>query len=442
MAKEVSRITDAELVSRLECLVREDRSLGAKWLVHLGELDARGVYRELGFSSMFAYCMSGLHMSEGEASLRICAARLVRRLPLVLGYFEANEVHLSAIKLLAPHLTEHNCVELLKRARGKSKRQVEDIVAQLAPKEDVPARMRKLPRARGSIASSTNVVSAPLALHLSADSSAAPANVAVPPCAAAQSDSRPVQEFALQPTRTRACTTPLSPGRFKLELTLGQEAHDELEQLRELLRHQNPSGDLTQIIERAIKELFERTMKKRFAQRSERTRSEVRVETHVIADNASEPQRCSQARSEPRVQDELCSNERTQEARVEGDRSGVGLRRDSKRNSRYIPRAVVRAVYARDGGQCTFVGSDGRRCAERGFLEIHHHETTHAHGGAPTLENLRLACRAHNALYAERDYGRQFMQNKQRMAAVEKSMFRNMSLFDQSSSSCHTASGL
>src|ERR1044071_769593 len=133
MAFEVSRITDTELVARLECLVREDRALGAKLLVHLGELDARGVYRELGFSSLFAYCMSGLHMSEGEASLRIYAARLVRRVPLVLGCFEANEVHLSAIKLLAPHLTADNCVALLELARGKSKRQVEVIVAELAP---------------------------------------------------------------------------------------------------------------------------------------------------------------------------------------------------------------------------------------------------------------------------------------------------------------------
>src|SRR5688572_32793643 len=36
------------------------------------------------------------------------------------------------------------------------------------------------------------------------------------------------------------------------------------------------------------------------------------------------------------------------------------------RNSRYIPRAVVREVYARDQGQCSFVGSNGKRCSERG----------------------------------------------------------------------------
>ena len=80
------------------------------------------------------------------------------------------------------------------------------------------------------------------------------------------------------------------------------------------------------------------------------------------------------------------------------------------RPSRYIPRAVVRAVFARDAGQCTFVGPDGHRCAERGFLEMHHHEVTFARAGAHTADNLRLARRAHNLFFAEKDYGRKFMQ--------------------------------
>jgi hypothetical protein len=82
-------------------------------------------------------------------------------------------------------------------------------------------------------------------------------------------------------------------------------------------------------------------------------------------------------------------------------------------NSRYIPRAVVREVYRRDAGQCTFVSSEGKRCSERGFLELHRHEP-YAKGGDATAENLRLVCRAHNALLAERDYGRAFMRSKQR----------------------------
>jgi 5-methylcytosine-specific restriction endonuclease McrA len=73
---------------------------------------------------------------------------------------------------------------------------------------------------------------------------------------------------------------------------------------------------------------------------------------------------------------------------------------------------VVREVYERDAGQCTFVSADGKRCSERGFLELHHHDRPYARGGEATVENLRLVCSAHNALFAERDYGRQFMRTK------------------------------
>jgi hypothetical protein len=90
--------------------------------------------------------------------------------------------------------------------------------------------------------------------------------------------------------------------------------------------------------------------------------------------------------------------------------------------SRHIPLAVRREVHTRDNGQCTFVGSDGRRCSERGFLEIHHHNTTFARGGAATADNLRLACRVHNRFYAEQDYGREFMMAKLREAAARKQL--------------------
>lgn len=108
---EVGRVSDAELVGRLERLHKADRALSAKLLVHLGEMEARGLFRARAFSSMFEYCRSGLGMSEGEASLRILAARVGRRFPLVVQRLGAGAVHLSAIRLLAPHFTKENHVE-------------------------------------------------------------------------------------------------------------------------------------------------------------------------------------------------------------------------------------------------------------------------------------------------------------------------------------------
>lgn len=78
---------------------------------------------------------------------------------------------------------------------------------------------------------------------------------------------------------------------------------------------------------------------------------------------------------------------------------------------RTVPAHVRRAVWKRDGGQCTFVGNTGHRCAARRFLEFDHVDPV-ARGGEATFERMRLRCRAHNQLEAERTLGREFMMAK------------------------------
>jgi hypothetical protein len=491
------------LLSEVERLVKADRSLGATLLVHLGEVEARKLYLARGYSSMFVYCRSALGMSEAEAYLRMRAADVGRKFPLVLERFGSGDVHLSAIKLLAPHLTQENHAQLLDRVRGMTKREIEVLVAELAPKPDVPARMRTLPeRAVKPVAAfDFATVRAPtVASTIAVPPPAAASTIAVPPSAAASttpmvsSSAAPATEdaplasqalpaaelavpaFALQPSRARAVSTPLSPGRFKLELTIGQDAHDQLLQLQALFRHQNPSGDLTGIVERALRELLERTMQRRFAQ----TRASVKhlARSHDARESACDTQAqrdalgdareadgpllsgrpCAreadgravshapgEARDEdgaaladalgaacdectlrePRDEDEAAPSDTSCEAHDDGT-PALMMPRDARLDaevavaaehpaslpkSRYVPRKVLREVFARDGGQCTFVSSEGRRCSAREFLEVHHHEPF-ARGGKATVDNLRLSCRAHNQFIAELDYGRGYMRKK------------------------------
>ena len=72
--------------------------------------------------------------------------------------------------------------------------------------------------------------------------------------------------------------------------------------------------------------------------------------------------------------------------------------------SRDIPAAIRRAVWKRDGRQCTFVSEDGRRCTAAHRLQLHH-EQPYGRGGPPTVENIRIMCLGHNDLMARRDYG-------------------------------------
>ena len=68
--------------------------------------------------------------------------------------------------------------------------------------------------------------------------------------------------------------------------------------------------------------------------------------------------------------------------------------------SRYIPAEIRRVVWQRDGGRCAFVGSGGRRCGTRAFVEFHHVDPF-AVGGLANGDNIQLRCRAHNAYEAQ-----------------------------------------
>ena len=369
---DVRYIADAELITRLRRLVHADQTLTARLLLYLGEVDARKLYREQACASMFAYCVEELHMSESEAYLRIQAARLGRQYPLLVQLLAQGKLNLTAIKLLGPQLTADNHVQLLARASGKGKREIELLLAEIAPKPDVPSRMRKLPEPCCTRLMPTSVGAGQAQQSTldvtQSDPNRAPESPKPTPfvdanAASAERTCDPnAMPFVLEAPRPRASTKPLSPGRYKLELTAGQALHDKLEQLQNLLRHQVPDGDLAVLVERAVDLLIDKTMRQRFAQ----TRA---------------------PKKKPRT----------------------GKRRA---RSRYIPRAVVRAVHQRDAGRCTFVSQDGKRCSEHGLLELHHHDVPYARGGQASVENLRLVCRAHNALFAERDYGPEVMRSK------------------------------
>jgi 5-methylcytosine-specific restriction endonuclease McrA len=92
---------------------------------------------------------------------------------------------------------------------------------------------------------------------------------------------------------------------------------------------------------------------------------------------------------------------------MERRRRGAGTKisaREPPAGSRYVPVAVRDEVWRRDGGQCAFVGSTGRRCVSRHQLELHHLDPF-AMGGPSTAANLalrcRLCCARHKRHYAD-----------------------------------------
>jgi hypothetical protein len=177
------QLRDAEVLARLNRLVREEVDVSARLLVHLSETDARGLYREQGCASMHVYCVSRLRMSDAEAYLRIGAARLSRRFPRLLEMFRRQELNLTTIKLLAPVLDDGNAEALLQAASSKTKQELERVLADWFPKPAVTDSMRRLPdRGRTEAASpaqSELTLQSGMGGQLSAASSSFPASASV-----------------------------------------------------------------------------------------------------------------------------------------------------------------------------------------------------------------------------------------------------------------------
>jgi hypothetical protein len=84
-------------------------------------------------------------ISDAEAYFRMRAARLSRDFPEVLAMLSRGEIHLSALKVLAPAMTPENSAELLAASRFATKSAVQALVNFYAPKPDVKNEIRKLP---------------------------------------------------------------------------------------------------------------------------------------------------------------------------------------------------------------------------------------------------------------------------------------------------------
>jgi 5-methylcytosine-specific restriction endonuclease McrA len=437
-------VSDEKLLERLHAALRDQRRADCELLRLLLEVERRRLHAREGCSSLYIYCVEVLNIPEPSAYNRLKAARAAGRFPVILEMLAAGELHLTGIALLEPHLTEDNHQELLAACRRRSKRKIQELLAARFPQADRRPVLRPLPTPAPRVAPETES-QAPAAPPAPADrqqpeapvdrqqpeapaaavarggdatlpglfaamvsGEPAPAPASAPPSPvpgdnapaasgsttgrAARAEGVPqgpaeVGDGSLprvssgaagprlpQPDTGAAATAtaapaahdtvprrpepaarlePTGPERYRLSVTLSRCTHDKLRRAQALLRHRLPSGDLEAVLDSALDALLGQ-LEQRKAARVERPR---RVSREVpVPPEVPVPARPA---------------------------------------SRHIPAHVRRAVWERDGARCSFVSAAGRRCGETGFLE-YDHIVPFAQGGAATVDNIRLLCRAHN----------------------------------------------
>src|SRR5882724_2556866 len=141
-----SALSDQDLLARLETLAGKEREASVELVAHLAELDCRpALHAAQGYGSLFGYCTQALRLSEDAACNRIEAARTCRRFPLILELLASGSLTLTSVRLLGKHLTEENHRSVLAKASDRSRREIEVLIAELAPRPDIPTSVRKLP---------------------------------------------------------------------------------------------------------------------------------------------------------------------------------------------------------------------------------------------------------------------------------------------------------
>ena len=321
----LARLSDHALAAELKTLAARERDAAARMIAHLAEMDTRDIHLRAGYPRLYDYCLKVLHLSEWEAYNRIEVARVARRFPVIFDMLEEGSIHLTGVKLLAPHLTAENHRTVLASSRGKSKLAIGELVARLDPQPDVPTSV---------VPVLEFTMPEPPASAPSAPSPSPP-----PPAAAPQ----PSHASASAPPARPTTLTPLSPERYKLQLTISRQTLEKLRRAKDMLGHSVPVGDDDAILNRALTVLIDTLAREKFAQT---------------------------------------------------DKPRPGRPRHPR--ARKPSAAVKRIVWKRDGGRCKYVSPDGHRCEETRRIEIHHLDPWVLAGDANSPDAYELRCQRHN----------------------------------------------
>lgn len=130
-------LPDRELLKDMARLVKEERELLGRVLWHLKEIDRRKLYSDMKCSSLFDYCLTVLKYSEGQASRRVSACRMLKEMPQIIGKIESGELNLTHLNQAKSFFVQEGISSaldkkvVLEKISGKTTRESERILENL-----------------------------------------------------------------------------------------------------------------------------------------------------------------------------------------------------------------------------------------------------------------------------------------------------------------------
>ena len=129
-----------------------------EFLLALVEFDRRRLYLDLGYNSLWKFCLEGLHLGEGATNLRTRAVGLLQRFPSLAEPLRDGRLTLSTLCEIGKVLSEENLEGLIARAAWKTREEAEEIVASLRPKVAVSEGLFRAPELPSTRAPSPPVI--------------------------------------------------------------------------------------------------------------------------------------------------------------------------------------------------------------------------------------------------------------------------------------------
>lgn len=122
----------------LKQLVANERACTFLVLEKLNELERTRKFSELGYSSLFKYCVEELKYSEDQACRRISAARLLKTIPEIAPKVQNGELNLTQLSkanTLFNHVTMENAekIKIINSLENKTNRDCEKIIRTIDP---------------------------------------------------------------------------------------------------------------------------------------------------------------------------------------------------------------------------------------------------------------------------------------------------------------------
>lgn len=322
--------SNEELINALKLRVENERRILMEILYALREVEDRKLHLEMGFPDLYSFAIKELGYSSGAAYRRISAMRLLKTVPEVAPKLESGELGLE---------NASNAQSFFRKEDQRRKQQGEQKLS-IEEKREVVAELFGKSSRQGQ---------------------------------------RVLMEHAPDVMIPTEKTRPLPEHKTLVQFVATAELMEKLEELKDLLAHQNFEGRMDVLVEKLADIALKRLKL-----------ASVRQATSTSTSTSASASASTSALTSAPMLYFLPPASRMKQIRKASDRS------------RYIPTQVRRRVLLRDKNGCTYKDlNSGRTCGSRHGLQ-YDHIVPFSLGGVHSAENLTLRCGAHNRYGAEK----------------------------------------